>query len=148
MVRKWEFGDEVHFLRLGKIMHAESAFSRFNFDEEKSKAYIAALMSSPECMGWVLEHEGSVIGMLGGAIISPYFTKDIVAQDTIFYIHPHHRGGMGAVKMIRKMEVWAKERGALEVWHATSSEIDTGRTVCFYEKLGYTQFTFQLRKTL
>ena len=86
-----------------------------------------------------------VIGLISGYCAEHYFTEDVYAYDTMFYVKPEYRKGRTALLLIRAFEKWAKDNNCVEISVGISTEIDTEKTVSFYEKLKYKQSALGLR---
>lgn len=138
IIREATLHDDQDLLRLGKLMHAESPrFSQFSFDDAKTLALIHNLIQMQRGIVIVAEHNGKIVGMMGGAVIEHFFSKDLFVCDFVVYIDKDHRGGSAVVKMIKKFESKAIDLGAKEVSLGISTELFTERTKALYEKLGY-----------
>ena len=53
--------------------------------------------------------DDKVIGLISGYCAEHYFTEDVYAYDTMFYVKPEYRKGRTALLLIRAFEKWAKE---------------------------------------
>lgn len=60
----------------------------------------------------VAEKEGHLIGMLCAHIDAATFTPAVVAAELVWWMEPEHRGGMGAVRLVKEGENHAREKGA------------------------------------
>ena len=148
-IRTWTHEDLADVLRLGRLMHEESAYQRMTWDEPTAKAYIFNCFWDPLTTCFIAEDEDEqVVGLLGVVLTSMYFSTDIVVKDILFYVHPEFRGSSAALRMIKAAEEWGVLYGAAEAQLGVSGEIDTERTVCFFKRLGYNDCAVQLRKGL
>lgn len=55
---------------------------------------------------------GDLVGMLSLFLDAATFTPRVVAGELVWWMEPEHRGGMGAVRLVREAEREAKARGA------------------------------------
>ena len=80
---------------------------------------------------------------LAGTVVAfistrPFSGEKFVA-DLGVYVAPEHRGSGLASQLVRVLEAWAREEGAVEVQLGISSQIHAERTGKLYERLGYQQ---------
>lgn len=130
-------------IKLAKNMIAESAFSRRNFNPEK----FAKVLESPDVyFAFYRNDKHEIIGGFMGAVTYSFFGDDVIASDFALYIEPEHRGGMGAVRLVRDFESWAIGLGAKEIYIGQSTGVEPERTVQFYERLGYQKVGYTTRK--
>lgn len=125
-------------IRLAKEMHAESWYSSFDFDEVKMRNFVEDLCGDTEFLALVLEHEkDGIVGFLLAADMEHFFGRDRYACDIAIYMTPAHRGGIGAMRMIKAYEAWGRIRGVKEIHLGISTGVAVERTGKFYQKLGY-----------
>ena len=130
--------DAEALLKMGELMHHESPrFNKFTFDKEKAANLIQHLIAIDNGIIVVAEHEGSLVGMIGGMVCEQFFSKDLYACDFVVFIEPEHRGCSAVIRMIKLFEQRAKDLGAKEISLGISTEIHAERTANLYEKLGY-----------
>jgi hypothetical protein len=81
--------------------------------------------------------DGKIVGMLAGMLTPLWCAPNIVvAAEMAWYMHPDHRTGTNAVRMLREFEAWGDKMGAAKT--VVSSIPDLSRRVGpLYEKLGY-----------
>ncbi len=56
--------------------------------------------------------EGECLAVIGCALEVDLFTGDTMAVETFWYVHPEHRGGSTARRLLDAYDEWAKEKGA------------------------------------
>lgn len=112
---------------------AESTYRR-----DVKPSGVARVLADPRTLAIVAYRDGQAVGLLMGIEWEhPMFTGKPVS-DMVVYVVPEHRGGSIALRMIRMLEAWARERGAEGVLLGQSTGIgDTDRVRRFYERLGY-----------
>lgn len=142
-------------VEMSRALHAESPrFSKLTFSPEKvawliRSMVVGTLVTAPVGGALVAEKGGTIVGMIGGFIYSPCFSTDKVASDYTFYVRPEHRRkGRAAILLIRALEAWAVEQGAVEIVPGTATLIDAAGTVSFFAKLGYENVGCLLSKRL
>jgi len=92
--------------------------------------------------------DDKVIGLISGYCAEHYFTEDIYAYESMFYVRPEYRKGRTALLLLRTFEKWAKDNNCVEISVGISTEIDTEKTASFYEKLKYKRSAIGLRKEI
>lgn len=60
----------------------------------------------------VAEEGGALVGMLALHLDAATFTPRVVAGEIVWWVDPAHRGGIGAIRLVRAGEAAAKARGA------------------------------------
>jgi GNAT superfamily N-acetyltransferase len=130
--------DIPEMVRLGSLMHKESAYAAFDFDFNKVANNFKFWVSSPDYFVAVAKDEdGNLIGGYCGYVTEYFFGKDLIACDLGLFIDPDRRGGMTAVRLIKAFEDWAQSKGAKEVCPGTTTMVAPERTSRLYERLGY-----------
>lgn len=89
-VREAAVEDVPALLTLARAMHTESSrYSRYPFDEEKTRELITNLITRTEaCCIFITEREGTIRGMLWGYLNTLFFSQVGIAQDLLCYIRP------------------------------------------------------------
>lgn len=123
---------------LGEKLHASSDYARFNFDREKVGDLLDSLIAGHGVV-FVAERFGEVVGGIAGAVTEFWFGRDLQGVDFSFYVHPEHRHGTIALRLLLAFEAWCKARGALEVRLGITTGLDVEGTARFYEWAGYTR---------
>lgn len=131
-------GDIAQLLPLGRLMHAESWYRDFDFDEKTVLLLIDQAMHAPTMLALVMEaNDGTIAGFFVAAETTHFFGTDRYACDVAIYVAPEHRGGPGFVRMVRAYEAWCRIRGVKEIHLGLSSAVTPEKTRRLYEKLGY-----------
>ncbi len=149
MVTEMRVGDEAQLLQLGQIMHQESAyFSKYRVNIDKWKKMCIAALTKPTIACFVYEKDDSIIGMWAGYISSLWYSDDLKVYDTVLFVHPHHRKGPAAYRLIKASEEWAKLCGAKSTTISLSSGIDTESVSCFLSRLDYSTTAVIMEKEI
>jgi RimJ/RimL family protein N-acetyltransferase len=83
-----------------------------SFDEESAADTAMKLITSDDGSLIVAEMDGKLVGMAGAIAFSHYMSaSNKVAQEMFWWVDKEHRGGIVAMRLLRAMEDWAKERG-------------------------------------
>lgn len=131
-------------LELGRRMHDESRFRDFDYDENK----LAQLLSSPRALVLLNMVDDRPVGFFVGVIQQHWFGRDLAGYDLAMYLEPEHRGGMTAVRFIKKFEDWCQEQGARTINLGSSAEITTDTARKLYTGLGYKECGFLSHKEI
>ena len=85
---------------LGRIMHKESSFAPLDYDIERVKESIGDLIEKNQFVVVAEDINGEVVGGMAGFVTQSWFGKDDIANDLALFIHPEHRGGLLAVRLV------------------------------------------------
>tara|TARA_R100001129_G_scaffold152652_1_gene115142 strand:- start:1036 stop:1494 length:459 start_codon:yes stop_codon:yes gene_type:complete len=150
-VRPAEDKDAEKIVELGHVMHKESVFADYDFDKDHLINYTFHAIRSPKEFGMFVneDNDGEINGAVCGYIGSHYFAPKVkVAYDFIVYVHPSKRGGIAAVRLLKKYEEWAKRAGASEIVFGVSAGINNDKAEKFYRGLGYDQSAAVFKKEM
>tara|TARA_R100001460_G_scaffold74795_1_gene115919 strand:+ start:298 stop:747 length:450 start_codon:yes stop_codon:yes gene_type:complete len=149
MIRNMTEEDVDFCIELGKSMHEESYFRQFDYNFDKLKVFVTNLVNTPEqSCALVAIKEGQIIGFFLGISNEHWFGTDKMSCDLACYIIPSERGSMTATKLIKQYEKWAKEIGVKEMLIGVSTGVNSDRTASLFERLGYGDKAFSLRKRI
>lgn len=148
-VRNAVEADVDQLVEMGRAFHKESPrYNRLTFSGEKVAALIRwAIASTMVCPAeggiLVAEKDGTIVGMMGGFVMQPWFSEDRIASDYGIYIAPEHRGsGKIALLLVRAFEAWAASKGVTELSPGVTADINAEQVIRFYEKLGYERYDY------
>jgi|TARA_Y100000296_G_scaffold44110_1_gene50569 GNAT superfamily N-acetyltransferase len=131
-IREYELEDVKEMVELGELMHKEGAYSFLPYSKAKLRELGKRFKQTDYGNAWVAIADGKVIGMYVAFITEYFFCYEKIAQDFLLYIHPDHRKGTIAIRLVKKAEEWARERGAKEFCPASSMAISSGRLEKLY----------------
>lgn len=83
------------------------------FSEEKAIAVICNMIDNGDCILYVAEHDGVIVGMIGAMISEHWFSEEIIAQELFWYVLPEHRGF--GIELLDMLEIKAKELGVSKI---------------------------------
>jgi GNAT superfamily N-acetyltransferase len=138
MIRTATPEDLSTILDLAEVMHAESRFKDLPFSRAKVSHIFAQLIDGAGLV-LIAEQDGEVIGAIAGVVIELWFSPTKVAQDFGLFICPEHRGGMHAVRLIKRYIEWAKAQGATAVEMGINTGVQVEQTGKLLHHLGFTQ---------
>ncbi|WP_408595562.1 N-acetyltransferase family protein [Limnohabitans sp.] len=143
--------DWPKIVKLATAMHAESRFSKLKLDEQKLRNIFLEQLSSPRvaCCLLAYKSDGIVVGMLVGFVTEFFFTRQLVAQDRVFFVLPEYRGTSAAVRLLTAFRKWAENRNVQELNINMSVAVDMPRFERFMTHMGFakcgTNFFYQMR---
>lgn len=122
---------------MGRIMHGESSYRTMNYDVDRVKTTLCDLMNKSQFVVVVEDKNGAIIGGMAGMVTQSWFGEDSVANDLALFIHPAHRGGMMAVRLIKAFVHWARLAGAKQIRPGVVTGNSTAEAL--YQRLGFTR---------
>ena len=133
-VRRAKQDDLFEFVVLVKKF-ANEAYKQFPVDKELTSQNFLQGIADPNFIFMVAETEGEVVGIFVGCANAPLFSTTRTAVELGFYMHPDHRDGKTALKMMNEFEKWAQSQGCKSV---TMVDIHTHADLStFYTRKGY-----------
>jgi RimJ/RimL family protein N-acetyltransferase len=133
--------EDIHtIIDLGRIYHEESRFKHYGFDPDKVASNLRGLIedkSGARCFFVADDANKRPYAGLIGCIESYFFSNEPVAQTIIFWVHPEHRGGPAALKLVTAFKKWAEKRNAFELAIAVTSAVHIDTSDRFFKKLGF-----------
>lgn len=133
-LRTARMADIPALVELGRQMHGESRYARYEFNPVKYAGVLRAVI--PQGLTFVAEIGGGIVGVFVGAVESHFFGDSKMSRDLLVYVVPAHRGRIGA-GLIREYKRRAKAIGVLEVYLGISAGILPERTERLYELEGF-----------
>jgi len=142
--------DVSQVVALGLEMHEESpVFNQSIFSTQKVTSFLYHSLSVPDEMCVFVNQDGE--GITGGIIAMSYenwYGPEREAADVALFVATHKRGGMLAARLIRAYESWAKSVGASVVNLGVSTGVHVTKTTALFNRLGYSEPAFNLRKRI
>lgn len=125
-------------LFLGEKMHKESAYADMPFDlETAAQSIYSMLIQSDHGFGLIAYKDTNPVGLIAGALATHYFGPGLYAYDFAWYVTPKQRGSSIAVRLLKKFEKWAKDKGAMEIHLGVTTGVNPDQTAKIFEKMGY-----------
>lgn len=136
MIRPATIDDIPRIVELGAMLHAESdEYRDIGYDRGKVAETMAGLMQESGVI-FLYVSGGEIIGGLAGALTEFWFSREKIAGDYSLFVHPDHRHGMIAVKLVLAFHAWAKMLGARQVKMGVTTGIALDGTSNLYQSLG------------
>lgn len=131
--------DLAALVELGRLCHMESRFARLPYDGERVTERLAQMIVQPLSTTFFVKAQsadGAMHGLMIGSIDEYFFCRERIASSIFLLVHPAHRGGLAAAKMVLAFRAWAQARVAAEVYVGVASGVSMQRTGRFLSKLG------------
>ena len=123
-------------LTLGYRMRAESIESYPPIDRDHAQKHLDMAIAMPDVFLVVLaENDRLTIGMMT-AVMGPYsFSPRLRVASDILFVLPEYRGGMAAIKLVRRFREWSE--GADSATMSVATGVSPERTGRFFELMGF-----------
>lgn len=146
MIRNAKQEDVSAMVAIGKVMHAESTFSKYDFNEQKLSEFIRTLIQVERGIAIVSEEQGEITGGFIGAVVEHYFGYDLQSMDVALFQLPEHRGGTTGIRLIKEYIKQAKALGTKQVMLANATGIVPERVARLFEAAGFRRlgYVFEL----
>ena len=135
-VRAATVRDLTALIDLGEMLHGSSAYSRFTFDRHKVADLLTSVIKGSGVV-FVSEREGQIVGGIAGGVTEFWFGHDVHGFDYSFFVHPDHRHGITAFRLLLAFQEWCRARGASEIRIGITTGIAIEQTTKFYEWCGF-----------
>ena len=146
MIRPATLDDLHDLIALAATFFCEHPISRHvTFSAADVSTAAAACIENPDALILVGEKDGQVVGVIA-LIVTPCFynTRALAATEVMWFIHPAHRGGSMAFRLLQAAEEWAESRGAVflaMVAHSYNPSVSS-----IYERRGYLPYEISYLK--
>lgn len=138
MIRQAEHSDKEKVMQLGWNMWSESTvYANYGWDWSRAGNMFDRYCQRPEKLMLVYEVDDEIVGMLLANVHGQFYTDIKVASQQLFYIHPLHRGGSAALRLMKKFESFGRyyECSVLNFSQSVQGVDDRWHKFC--ENLGY-----------
>ena len=139
--------DSLDVTHIWKRFQEESSQSYVDFDWDKAHEQVLSWIGDEDWEIFLARKGKELCRTLIGAVTTYPYSKALIAGDYIWYIIPESRGGMTGVRLMRMMESWARDRGAVSMETGSTSGIDN-RANGLMERLGFSPVGMLMRKGL
>ena len=139
-VRPATLTDVDRLVELGELLHGMSSYARYSYDPAKVARLLSNVMTGGGVVFVATDAEGNVVGGIAGAVTEHWFSSvDKHGFDLSFFMHPEHRHGMVALKLLRTFETWCAIKGATEIRIGITTGMNVESTTRLYEYCGFAQ---------
>ncbi len=128
--------DTKDILRMAKLMHEESRYKIFNYDDKKIEKLISFLITDDSGILLVAESDNKLIGGIMAMVIEHFFGHDKSSVDFVLFVEPDYRDSKTAMLLIKRYINQARGKGAVDIGIGNSTGPATiGK---LYERMGFT----------
>ena len=111
-------------LKLGKLAHEESAHSHLALDPGFLLDNAERYTHLPRHGFWLAWDGDEAVGVFAGKANSYFFSRDLVAGDSLWYVVPEKRGSRVGLQLLGLFEAWAEELGVVDIRVGQTSKLD------------------------
>jgi len=134
--------DCVDLLR--KFSSESGTTELLGFDEDVVFWRLQQALDNPDYFVNVLTVDDSVEGICVGFTVQSITSTTVQASEISWYVNEKHRGSSYSIRLMKRLEEWAKSRGAKCLAMISLERLNPELSESIYEKLGYvkTETTF------
>lgn len=118
-------------------MHNESEYSAMEYSPEKCAELGYMAIEDANMMIISVKDGDTYAGLMIASVRAPEFSHDLIAWDTLIYVHPDYRGTRAAILLLKEYRRWSIARGAKMIFMRTTTGIEPQKTGKLFEKLGF-----------
>ena len=93
---------------------------------------------------FVSEMDGKTVGMIGAHVYMHPMSWESVGAETFWWVEPEARGKGSGIRLLKKAEAWADDKGAVRMQMVAPNE----KVAKVYAALGYTKIEEQYQKDI
>lgn len=112
-----------------RVMHAENGIGRV--DEHKARGAISQIINASGCL--ISRQDGKIVGSVGLTMTSWWYSGENFLTDMWFFVHPEHRDGGHASRLIGWMKS-AADLGRVPVVLSVGTKVDSLSKLKFFRK--------------
>jgi GNAT superfamily N-acetyltransferase len=130
----------LQMVTLGYLVHAESdRYKHITLDGEKVYNYIHFLIKQPNAVLLIAKKEDVIVGGYIGFVQEHWMSTDLFLNDVLFYVHPDHRTGRTAYRLMEAVMKHPITSVIKDVVFAPASGELAKAAGRFYEHFGFKQ---------
>lgn len=136
MIRQMMEEDIQEVIELAVVMFRESRnYRALRFSPERVREMAVMVIGTGFAM--VAVRDERIIGVMGGSLVQPAFSRDLMACDFLLYVLPQYRGGTAAIQLVNAYVQWARQGGAKIITVGVTAGIDNDSAILFYKAMGF-----------
>jgi hypothetical protein len=132
--------DVERMVDMGRLVHDESQFGDLEYAHDKLMAFGANGLTDEGrkkvCL-MMAESGSELVGIVVATVSEHWFSRELGASAMLFYVHPDHRGGMAAIKLLHGFRRWANNRRVKRININVTTGVDMARTDKLMRRLGF-----------
>ena|ERR1051326_1213076 len=134
LIREATDADIPRLIEMGRRFQGATSYDASVTENGASLAALCVrLIESDAGLLLVADADGLPVGMIGAFLFPHHFSGRLTVGEVFFWVEPEHRGC--GVRLLRRAERWAQERGALQIQMIRPQDAVSVGTL--YERLGY-----------
>jgi L-amino acid N-acyltransferase YncA len=137
MIRPANYEDIPALVDLGAVMHQESRYRVLPYAPNKVFGLLANMIEKDTGLLIVAERNGEIIGGFMGLVVEHWFSNSLIATDFALFIHPDHRGGMTAARLLKRFVAWSREKGAELITAGITTGVNADASTRLYQSIGF-----------
>jgi len=111
-------------LTLGRLAHGETAHQHLKLDLSYLLENARKFTYSDKCAFWLAWEDEKPVGVFAGKVTDYFFSKDLVAGDSLWYVVSEKRGSRIGLELLNLFEKWAKDQGVVDIRIGQTSKLD------------------------
>ena len=111
-------------LQLGKKAHEESAHRHLALDPGYLLDNAERYTHLDKHVFWLAWEDGEAVGVFAGKANPYFFSRDLVAGDSLWYVVPEKRGSRVGLQLLGLFEQWAEDLGVVDIRIGQTSKLD------------------------
>ena len=145
MIREATVDDVPSLVEMGARFIAETGYRNHIAINPRALANLMiGLIDAVSGVIFVSEKDGKPVGMIGAHVYMHPMSLESVGAETFWWVEPEARGKGSGIRLLKKAEAWADERGAVRMQMVAPNE----RVAKVYSALGYTKIEEQYQKDI
>ena len=125
------------FIELGLVAHEESAHSHMTMDVAYGLENLRYFVEDPLHAVWIAWEGETPIGFFAGKAHPLFFSRDLVAVDTVWYVLPEKRGSRVGLQLLELFEEWSEALGVADIRIGQTSKLEHSAFNKIMGKRGY-----------
>ena len=125
------------FIELGLVAHEESAHSHMTMDVAYGLENLRSFVEDSLHAVWIAWEGETPIGFFAGKAHPLFFSRDLVAVDTVWYVIPEKRGSRVGLQLLGLFEEWAESKGVKDIRIGQTSKLEHSAFNKIMGKRGY-----------
>ena len=111
-------------LQLGKKAHSESAHRHLALDLGHLLDNAERYTHLKDHAFWLAWEDGEAVGVFAGKANPYFFSLDLVAGDSLWYVVPEKRGSRVGLQLLGLFEQWAEDLGVVDIRIGQTSKLE------------------------
>jgi len=129
-------------------MHEEGYYANINLNERKLQRYLIRNINNNNNLVLILKNKvnADIEGLLVAEVVEYFFSQELLAIDSLFFIKKAKRKSIGAMKLLKAYFKWAKSHNVTEITLSSTNGVEIEKLEKMYAKLGFNKVGFMYKK--